>query len=235
MTPRFGGEYELYLLTTKEFDEANVIAHWQLTVPAPTVSHALQVADYNFYGLSGNEVEGNALAGNITIRNIGTQEMSYPVAVRLLQQESATGDMVFVATQAINEDSKIIEAGGTAVYDFDFDGLLTDSVYAIQVVYDSLTTVRPIGGGFYQMFPLCKMVERYSTDDVAEVIANGTSTPFASLKEALDFAAKNQQAEVRLLKDITDLSQRIVYKTAVDNHVCTLDLNGHQISGTITS
>ena len=235
MTPRFGGEYELYLLTTKEFDEANVIAHWQLTVPAPTVSHALQVADYKFYGLSGNEVEGNALAGNITIRNIGTQEMSYPVAVRLLQQESATGEMLFVATQAINEDSKIIEAGGTAVYDFDFDGLLTDSVYAIQVVYDSLTTVRPIGGGFYQMFPLCKMVEQYSTDDVAEVIVNGASTPFASLKEALDFAAKNQQAEVRLLKDITDLSQRIVYKSSVDNNVCTLDLNGHQISGTITS
>ncbi|MBQ6764113.1 MAG: thiol protease/hemagglutinin PrtT [Paludibacteraceae bacterium] len=235
MTPRFGGEYELYLLTTKEFDEANVIAHWQLTVPAPTVSHALQVTDYKFYGLSGNEVEGNALAGNITIRNIGTQEMSYPVAVRLLQQESATGDMVLVSSQSVGQGTRRIDAGGTAIYDFDFDGLLTDSVYAIQVVYDSLTTVRPIGGGFYQMFPLCKMVEQYSTDDVAEVIVNGASTPFASLTKALDFAAKSQEAEVRLLKDITDLSQRIVYKTAVDNHVCTLDLNGHQISGTITS
>ena len=234
MTPRFGGEYELYLLTTNEFDEANVIAQWQVTVPAPTVSHALQVADYHLYGLWENEIEGNALAGNITIQNTGTQEMSYPVAVRLLQQESSTGGMVLVSTQALNEDNRI-DAGGSAVYDFAFDGLQTDRLYTIEVVYDNLTTVRPIGGGFYQMFPLCKMVERYSTEDVAEVIADGTSTPFASLTKALDFAAKRQEAEVRLLKDITGLSQRIVYKTTVDNNVCTLDLNGHQISGTITS
>ena len=235
MTPRFGGEYELYLLTKKEFDETDVIAAFELTVPLPTVSHALQVVDYDFYGLSGNEIEGNALAGNIVIRNIGTQEMSYPIAVRLLQQESSTGKMSQVRYQAVSEGLKLFDAGQTVVCDFDFDELMTDSVYTVEVVYDSLTTVRPIGGGFYQMFPLCKMVNQYSTDYVAEVVVNDVSTPFVSLTQALDYAARNQEPLVRLLKDISGLDKRIVYKTSVHNNVCTFDLNGHQIAGTISS
>lgn len=235
MTPRFGGEYKLYLLSSKEFNEENIIASWDITVPTPTISHALQVVDYNLYGLSGNEIEGNAIAGNIVVKNIGAKEMSYPIAVRLLRQDTSTGEMLFVSSQSVNVNAKKIDAGATAMYDFDFDELLTDSLYTIQVVYDSLTTLRPLDGGFYQMFPLCKVVEQYSTDDVAEVILDGTSTPFATLSKALSFAAKNQMAQVRLLKDITGVSTRFVYKTSVDNNVCTLDLNGHQIAGGISS
>ena len=235
MTPRFGGKYDVYLLASKEFNENDIIADFGFGVPAPTVSHALQVADYSIYGLSGSEIEGNALAGNIKVKNIGTEEMSYPVAVQLLRQDTSTGEMMLVSSKAVNEGSKRIETGHTVVYDFDFEDLMTDSVYAIQVIYDSLSAVRPISGGFYQMFPLCKMVEQYSTDNVAEVIVNGTSTQFPSLENALDFAAKNKEAEIRLLKDVTGLSKRIVYKTNVNDHICTLDLNGHQIAGAITS
>lgn len=230
-SPRQWGAYRMYVTTAQKFSEGVILDSLSLTVQTPTVGHGLRVADYAISGRADNgEIQGSRLQGSVTVRNMGTGAQSYPVAVSLVRR-NADGTYGVMASQLVNPGRSALAPQEQATYAFAFDSLQTDSTYTIQVVYDSLTAVRPLNGGFRQLFPLCRITEKYSARYVAKVMTADTTVWCKTLSSAFSVASKQTDPTVRLLKDVEDISSRLKYASAVDNSVCTLDLNGHTLSG----
>ena len=230
-SPRQWGGYRMYITTAQKFSEGIILDSLSLTIQPPTDGHGLSVVDYSISGRSDNgEIQNGRLQGSVTIRNTGTSGQSYPVAVSLMRKNS-NGTYGVQASQLVNPDRSALAPQEQITYGFAFDNLQTDSIYTIQVVYDSLTAVRPLNGGFYQLFPLCRITEKYSAKYVAKVLTSDTTIYCKTLTSAFSVASKKTNPTIRLLKDIENIGSRLKYTSAVDNSVCTLDLNGHILSG----
>ena len=231
--PRQWGEYKMYIATAQSLAEGVLLDSVEVTIQDPTVGHGLSTVDYAIQNRSANgEVQGNALSGSITVLNAGTADQSYPLAVNLVKKTAPKMYSV-VAAQLVNPDRSALAPQEQATYTFSFDSLQQDSVYTIQVVYDSLTTVRPLHGGFYQLFPLCKVTAPYASKYAAKVTTADTTIFCTSVSTALSVAAKYANPTVTLLKSVDNISKRLRYAPAIDHSVCTLDLNGHTLSGSL--
>ncbi len=230
-SPRQWGNYKMYITTAQSLSEGVILDSVDVTIQNPTAGHGLSVIDYAIDNRSENgEIQGNALSGSITVRNVGTAHQSYPLAINLMKKTEPKTYSV-VSSQPVNPNRSALAPQEQATYAFSFDSLQLDSIYTIQVVYDSLSTVRPLNGGFYQLFPLSKLTEPYSSKYVAKLTTADTTMFCTSVASALSVAAKQVNPTITLLQTVENISKRLKYASAIDNSVCTLDLNGHTLSG----
>ena len=71
---------------------------------------------------------------------------------------------------------------------------------------------------------------------VAEVDINGTKTSYTSLNDALTYAQdKYNSPVITVLRDLTGITKQLYIKRQNSTTTITIDLNGHTISGSVTT
>ena len=73
-----------------------------------------------------------------------------------------------------------------------------------------------------------------ATARVAKVDVGGAITYYTDLQEAFNYAANNTNPTITILHDVTGITHQLAYQTTKTG-TTTIDLNGHTISGSITT